>query len=223
MKTLTTFRLTLMILLLTAPWVQAQGPGDHWSFQPLDAVSPPRAVQPAAARTAVDCFVQDKLSVHQLLSAPRADRATWLRRVTCDLTGLPPRPEQMQAFLADTSPRAYPQVIDRLLASPAYGERWGKYWLDVVGYADSTGYFNADTDRPYACHYRDYVIRSFNADTAYDVFVRQQVAAVARCGQERSGLQATSMEGHRQLPEITNAVDGAQVRVVLVFRVPAGP
>jgi hypothetical protein len=209
MKTVTTFRLMLAILLLTAQWVQAQGPGDHWSFQPLDAVSPTRAVQPATARTAVDCFVQDELSVHQLSPAPRADRATWLRRVTCDLTGLPPRPEQMQAFLADTSPRAYPQVIDRLLASPAYGERWGKYWLDVVGYADSNGYFNADTDRPYAYHYRDYVIRSFNADTAYDVFVRQQLAGDELISQ----LANPSLEQVRKLMIAThflrNAPDGS--------------
>ena len=219
MKTLTPFRMVLGILWLTAQGALAQGalaqgalaqgPRDHWAFQPLGTVAAPPPGQAPDCRTAVDCFIEAELSVHHLPLAPRADRATWLRRVTCDLTGLPPRPDQMRAFLADTSPRAYPHVINRLLASPAYGERWGKYWLDVVGYADSNGYFNADTDRPYAYHYRDYVIRSFNADTAYDVFVRQQLAGDELILQ----LANPSLEQVRELMIAThflrNAPDGS--------------
>src|SRR5262249_10745832 len=107
---------------------------------------------------------------------PEADRTTLLRRVHLDLTGLPPTPTEVDAFLADRSVDAYERMVERCLASPRYGERWGKYWLDAAGYADSNGYFNADSDRPLAWRYRDYVIRSFNADKPYDRFVQEQLA-----------------------------------------------
>ena len=102
--------------------------------------------------------------------------------MTFDLIGLPPEPEDLARFLDDTSADAYPRVVERLLASPHYGERWGKYWLDVAGYADSNGYFNADSDRPFAYRYRDYVVRSVNSDKPFDEFVREQLA-----GDELSG------------------------------------
>ena len=104
--------------------------------------------------------------------SPEADRATLIRRASFDLTGLPPEPAEVKAFLADKDPQAYEKLIDRLLASPRYGERWGRYWLDLAGYADSEGgKLSADLARPFAFRYRDYVIRAFNADKPYNRFL----------------------------------------------------
>ena len=111
-----------------------------------------------------------------------------IRRVTLDLTGLPPTLQEVEAFVADTEPGAYDVLIDRLLASPRYGERWGKYWLDAMGYADSNGYFSADSDRPLAYRYRDYVIRAFNADRPLNQIVQEQLA-----GDELAGRPAIHM------------------------------
>src|SRR5206468_7084016 len=97
-------------------------------------------------------------------------------RLAFDLTGLPPSPEQVAAFVGDDAPGAYERLVDSFLASPHYGERWGKYWLDAAGYADSNGYFAADSDRPLAYRYRDYVIRSWNQDRPFDRFLREQLA-----------------------------------------------
>ncbi len=135
-------------------------------------------------RSPIDRFIESTLEAKSLtLSAP-ADRATLIRRVSFDLTGLPPTPNEIDTFLADSSPDAYERMVERDLASPHYGERWGKYWLDAAGYADSNGYFNADTDRPLAWKYRDYVIRSFNADKPYDRFVKEQLAGDEMAGYE---------------------------------------
>ena len=106
---------------------------------------------------------------------PPADRITLIRRATLDLTGLPPTPEDVQAFLADSSPDAYAKVVDRLLASPQYGERWGRHWLDLARYADTNG-FKTDEPRPNIWRYRDYVIQAFNDDKPYDRFMREQIA-----------------------------------------------
>ncbi len=127
-------------------------------------------------RTDVDRFIVAALSAKKLALNPEADRATLIRRVSFDLTGLPPSPAELAAFESDKSPNAYAKMVDHFLASPQYGERWGKHWLDAAGYADSNGYFNADSDRPQAWRYRDFVIRSFNADKPYDRFVREQIA-----------------------------------------------
>ena len=108
--------------------------------------------------------------------APQADRLALIRRAYLDLTGLPPQPEEVLAYMADDSPNAYERMIDRLLASPRYGERWGRHWLDVAGYADSEGKTDQDLRRPFAWRYRDYVIRSFNADKPYDRFLIEQIA-----------------------------------------------
>ena len=155
---------------------------DHWAFRRLLRPAMPTVKYRSAMRSPVDALLLAGLEQKGLSPAPEADRATLLRRLSFDLTGLPPRPEETARFVADPVPDAYSRVVERLLASPHYGERWGKYWLDVAGYADSNGYFNADSDRPLAYKYRDYVIRSFNRDRPYDQFVREQLA-----GDELSG------------------------------------
>jgi hypothetical protein len=127
-------------------------------------------------RTPVDRFILAVLEAKGLSLAPEADRATLIRRVCFDLTGLPPTPADIDAFVRDKANDAYERMVERYLASPRYGERWGKVWLDTAGYADSNGYFSADTDRPLAWKYRDYVINSFNADKPYDRFVMEQLA-----------------------------------------------
>ena len=149
---------------------------DIWAFRPLQDVSPPsEGVDPAAVRTPVDSFILAKLAEEGLEPGPKADKLTLIRRVTYDLTGLPPTPEEVEAFLGDESDSAYKKLVERLLDSPRYGERWGRHWLDVTRYADTSGYSN-DFERPNAWRYRDYVIRSFNQDKPYDRFVLEQIA-----------------------------------------------
>jgi hypothetical protein len=127
-------------------------------------------------RNPIDRFVLAKLEARGLTFSAEADRLTLLRRASFDLTGLPPEPAEIETFLADRSPHAYEHLIDRLLASPRYGERWGRYWLDLAGYADSEGKREQDLHRPHAWRYRDYVIQAFNADKPYDRFLLEQIA-----------------------------------------------
>lgn len=159
---------------------------DHafWSFQPLrDAPAPePRADRRADVeswldwpRTTVDRFILKTMLDHGLVPSAKADRRTLIRRLTFDLTGLPPTIEEIDDFVADPNPDAYERLVDRLLASPRYGERWARHWLDQVRYADSDGH-RQDAYRPDAWRYRDYVVRSFNTDTPYDRFVAEQLA-----------------------------------------------
>ena len=117
-----------------------------------------------------------KLEAHQLPFSPEADRRTLIRRATFDLLGLPPTPDEIEDFSNDADSDAYERLIDRLLASPQYGERWGRHWLDVAGYADSDGYTDEDPIRAWAFKYRDYVIRAFNADKPFDEFLVEQLA-----------------------------------------------
>jgi hypothetical protein len=142
----------------------------YWAYQKVV-----RPAVPAAATNPIDAFIADGLRKKKLTPSPPLDRAPLLRRVTFDLTGLPPTPEELEAFLKDKSPDAYEKVVDRLLASAHYGERWALKWLDVVRYADTNG-FELDADRPHAWRYRDYVIHAFNADKPYDRFLREQLA-----------------------------------------------
>ena len=151
---------------------------DVWEFKPLNPKAVPSdGIDPSEVLTPVDAFIVAKLHEKQLRPAPRAGRIQLLRRASFDLTGLPPTPEEVKAFINDPAgdPRAFARIVDRLLASPNYGERWGRRWLDVVRYADTAGYSN-DFERPNAWRYRDYVIRSFNEDKPYDQFVREQIA-----------------------------------------------
>ena len=144
---------------------------DHWAFGRVVEPAPPAVRDGTRVRTDVDRFILAQLEAQGLALNPQADRATIIRRVSFDLTGLPPSPEETRAFVADPASDAYARLIERLLASPHYGQRWGKFWLDAAGYADSNGYFNADTDRPLAYRYRDYVVRSLNQDKPFDRFV----------------------------------------------------
>src|SRR5262249_14915927 len=178
---LTAFLTAMAALATTGPAdnrsaVAAGAPptGGHWAYRPVVRPQPP--VVRGSCRTPVDRFILAALEARGVGLSPEADRATLVRRVSFDLTGLPPTPAEIDAYLADRSPGAYQRMIERYLASPHYGERWGKFWLDAAGYADSNGYFNADSDRPLAWRYRDYVVGAFNADKPFDRFVREQLA-----------------------------------------------
>ena len=164
--------------------VEASDAADHWAFQHLSPAAAPEVRQAEAARNAIDRFLLAKLEAKGLSFSTEADRATLVRRVSFDLTGLPPSPDEIAQFVADQAPDAYERLVDRFLSSPQYGERWGKHWLDAAGYADSNGYFNADTDRPLAYRYRDYVVDSLNRDKPFDRFLREQLA-----GDELSGYR----------------------------------
>lgn len=146
-----------------------------WSFQPVNDPAVPKVRNANWPRTGIDHFILARMEQADVTPASAADARTLLRRVTFDLTGLPPTPAEMEAFLADTSPQAFEKVVDRLLDSPRYGERWGRHWLDVVRYADTCG--NAsDYPVPQAHRYRDWVIRAFNQNMPYDQFLREQIA-----------------------------------------------
>ena len=166
-----------------------------WSFQPIRRPALPKTKPKDRARTAIDAFLVAQLRKKELGFSPDADKVTLIRRAYFDLTGLPPTPAAVEAFLGDQGPDAYEKLIDRLLESPQYGERWGRHWLDVAGYADSDGYSDADPPRPYAYKFRDYVIASFNADKPFDRFIAEQLA-----GDELARLTAASPQ-----PAITNA------------------
>lgn len=146
-----------------------------WAFQPIRDFAPPQVKNSAWVKSPIDNFVLAKLEEKGLKPAAPADKLTLLRRATFDLTGLPPTTKEMNDFLADHSPDAFKKVVDRLLSSPRYGERWGRHWLDVARYADSTGN-DEDHRYPHAWKYRDYVIQAFNDDLPYDQFVREQLA-----------------------------------------------
>ena len=150
----------------------------HWAFQPVQKSAPPAVKNSRWVQTPVDAFVLAKLEAQGLAPSPPADARTLLRRVTYDLTGLPPTPEDMDAFLKDRAPEAYARAVERLLASPRYGERWGRFWLDVARYADTKGYLVGGEERRFGFShtYRDYVIRAFNDDKPFDRFTLEQLA-----------------------------------------------
>jgi mono/diheme cytochrome c family protein len=173
-----------------APWPEETGKSDassqsvaevrrtHWAFGPVRKPRPPAVKKADWVKTPIDAFVLAGLEAKGLTPAPAVDRRTLIRRVTLDLHGLPPTPDEVADFEADRSPDTYARLVDRLLASPRYGERWGRHWLDVARYADSKGYVFTDERRyPFAYTYRNYVIRAFNEDLPYDQFVLQQLAA----------------------------------------------
>jgi hypothetical protein len=170
---------------MRAPWPATNAAGTtadvwkrHWAFQPVRDRAPPAVSNATWARTSVDPFVLARLEEVGLAPSPEADRRTLIRRLSFDLVGLPPTPAEVAAFEADASADAYEGVVDRLLASPHYGERWGRHWLDVARYADTKGYvFFEEASFPWAWTYRDWVMRALNEDMPYDQFVLRQLAA----------------------------------------------
>ncbi|MGH9667821.1 MAG: DUF1549 domain-containing protein, partial [Bryobacteraceae bacterium] len=223
-------------------WAGSVAPSDHytplerkhWAFQKRAHPPVPQFAADADrawVRNPIDAFVLERLNKESLRPAPEADRRTLIRRVYFDLTGLPPAPAEIDSFLRDKSPDAYEKLVDRLLASPRYGERWGQHWLDVARFAESDGY-EYDTHRPDAWRYRDYVIRSFNEDKAYDQFVREQLAGdeidpqnremriaagFPRLGplRKNAGNQAVAFSRNEVLTEMTNTVGAALLGVTL--------
>lgn len=166
-----------------------------WAYQPVLPVAPPAVKTTGWARNDVDRFILARLEAEGLTPAPEAGREVLIRRLYFDLWGLPPSPEEVQEFVADRSPDAYEKLVDRLLASPRYGERWARYWLDLVRYADSDGY-RLDAYRPHAWRYRDYVIHSLNTDKPYDRFVQEQLAGDELFPGDPEALVATGYLTH---------------------------
>jgi hypothetical protein len=148
---------------------------EYWAFQPVRRHPVPAVHQTSWIRNPIDAFILQRLEADGIKPSPEADAVTLLRRVTFDLTGLPPTPEEVAAYVSDRAPGAYERVVDRLLASPHYGERWARHWMDVARYAESDG-FRADEFRPDIWRYRDYIVQSFNTDKGYDRFIREQIA-----------------------------------------------
>ena len=171
--------------------VNAPDPTKHWAFQPVHQPPAPPVQNPSWIQSPIDHFVLAKLEAQGMTPSPPADRRTLLRRATFDLTGLPPTAEEIATFEKDSTPDAFSRVIDRLLASPHYGERWGRHWLDVARYADTKGYvFQEERRYPYAYTYRDWVIRALNEDLPYDQFLIAQIAADQMPGADSRNLAA---------------------------------
>jgi hypothetical protein len=170
-----------------------------WALQPIVRPVIP-AVRTSAARNPVDAFVFAKLDALHLAPAPEADRRTLIRRLTFDLIGLPPTPEEVRAFEQDKSPKAYETLVERLLASPRFGERWARHWLDVVRFAETTG-FEVNTPRPNAWPYRDYVIRAFNEDVPYDRFILEQLAGDALGADPATGFLVAGPDDKVKSPD----------------------
>jgi len=169
---------------------------DHWSFHPIKKRTPPDLEDDDWCRNDVDRFILEKLTANNFRPAPEASPRDWLRRVTFDLTGLPATPESLQNFVqelsvSETREAVYARVVDRLLDSPRYGERWAQHWLDVVRYADTHG-FEVNTERPHAWPYRDYVIQALNHDLPYDQFIREQIAGDALGTDAATGFLITA-------------------------------
>jgi hypothetical protein len=188
------------VLLGAGTFTQRQR--EFWSFQRVKTQTPPVVKHTKWVRTPIDSFIAAKLEAKGIEPAQPAAKIALLRRATFDLTGLPPTPEEVDAYLADNSPQAFEKVVDRLLASPQYGERWGRHWLDLARYAESEG-FKSDETRPNAWRYRDYVIQSFNADKPYNRFVEEQIAGDELWPESPEARVATGF--HRNYPDESNA------------------
>jgi len=203
------------------PWPGAEGDADrdprldHWAWQPIRRPEPPAPVAAfqslpgvEADRNPIDAFVRASLAAEGMRPTAVADRRTLIRRLSFDLLGLPPTPEEVDAFVADTDPLAYENLVERMLASPRYGERWARHWLDVVHYGDTHGY-DKDKQRPNAWPYRDWVIGAFNADLPWSRFVADQIAGDVLRPDDAGAIEATGMLaagpwdfiGHVEVPE----------------------
>jgi hypothetical protein len=167
----------------------------HWAFRKVSSPVPPSANKLSWGHNGIDAFILKSLEQNQLTPSPAIDKSALLRRATFDLIGLPPTPEELDAFLKDKSSEAFERVIDRLLLSPHYGERWARHWLDLARYAESEG-FKADETRPDVWRYRDYVIKSFNDDKPYDRFLMEQIAGDELWPDDPDALIATAFNRH---------------------------
>jgi len=212
---------------LISRWIAAGSPGlpsaeeatqagpDHWAFVPPVRPDPPRVAHEEQVRNDIDRFILADLERRGWQLAREAEPAVLIRRVSIALTGLAPSAEEIALFLADTDPGAYERMVDRYLATPRYGERWGQHWLDAAGYADSNGHFDADSDRPLAYRYRDYVVSSFNADKPFDRFLQEQIAGDELVGFKPGGDVTAEMTDAliathflRNAPDGTGESDG---------------
>ena len=203
------------------PWPGAEGDAnrdprlDHWAWQPIRHPDPPAPVEAFQSlpgvepdRNPIDAFVRATLAAEGMRPTAVADRRTLIRRLSFDLLGLPPTPEEIDAFVADVDPAAYENLVERMLASPRYGERWARHWLDVVHYGDTHGY-DKDKQRPHAWPYRDWVIGAFNADLPWARFVADQIAGDVLRPDDSGAIEATGMLaagpwdfiGHVEVPE----------------------
>jgi hypothetical protein len=205
---LTLLSVAIIIGILPGAYASdADRPSDdaaEWAYRPMQKPAVPTVQARERVRNPIDAFLLAKLEARGLTFAPPADPATLIRRVTFDLTGLPPTPEALARFLADPSPAAYDRYVDTLLASPQYGERMALYWLDLVRFAESDG-FRADDPRPHAWRYRDYVIEAFNSDKPYDRFIAEQLAGDELYPDDPKAIVATGFLRH--YPDEFNAVN----------------
>src|SRR5262249_43006944 len=173
------------VLIALAATADEPRPGDHWSFGPVVRPAPPLVRSPHG--NPIDSFILSRLESSGLSPSTEADRRTLIRRLKIDLLGLPPSPEEVAAFVRGSDPLDYEKLVDRYLASPHYGERWARHWLDVVRFAESDG-FETNQPRANAWPYRDYVIRSFNEDKPYDRFILEQLAGDQIGADEATGF-----------------------------------
>lgn len=201
---------------------QIPGSDKYWAFRPIARPPVPVTSTPAWAANPIDAFILVALDKQNLKPSPSADKRTLIRRIYLDVLGLPPRPEEVDAFVNDESPGSYERLVERALASPQYGERWARHWLDVVGFAETNG-FETNTPRRNAWHYRDYVIQSLNDDKPYDQFVREQLAGDALGAPAATGflvagpmdevkspdIVLTKNQRDQELHNMTSAVGGA--------------
>ncbi len=208
---LNTFRLKALFFVLALSggvWALAndlpfsQERLNHWAYKPVQKPPVPASKNRTWVKTPVDAFILRKLEDSGLAPSAPSDKVTLLRRATFDLTGLPPTPAEVAAFVNDRSPKAFARVVDRLLASPRYGEKWARHWLDLARYAETDG-FNGDHTRPHIWRYRDYVIRAFNSDKPYDRFVKEQIAGDELWPDDADALVATGFNRH--FPDEWNA------------------
>ncbi len=212
-------------IALIQRWIDegAKGPADdplqtgakkHWAFEPIRRPSVPRIANGDLSDNPIDAFIRARLQTEHLTPSPEADRSTLIRRLSLDLRGLPPRPDEVQAFRRDTAPGAYERLVDRMLASPAYGERWGRHWLDQARYADSNG-FTIDSPRS-IWKYRDWVVSAINDDLPFDQFAIEQLAGDLLPGKTPEEIVATGFHRNTLVNE-EGGTDKEQFRVEAVL------
>jgi hypothetical protein len=185
----------------------------HWSFQPVKSPTPPKVKKESWIRNSIDRFILSQMESMEFKPAPQADKSSLIRRVTFDLTGLPPTPSEIDSFLSDNRPDAYERLIESLLNTKAYGERWARWWLDLARFAESDG-FKADVNRPNAWRYRDWVIRSMNSNMPYDKFIAMQLAGDELDPNNTDAFIATGLNRHYPF-EDNNMVPGLNRQLIL--------